>query len=332
MMAVALPSSPVTGAASVVAGTLRAFGPHRHLSLNPSTHLNLSFASNSITIRSNFLLKLKTPTPSPHLFFPLNPLSPPYPYKCLAAMAGDENEEQGNEEEETEDDEDIEEDENEHEEERRLYVGNLPYSMTQSQLTDVFQEVGRVDAVEVVYDRVTDRSRGFAFVTMGSAEEAKEAIRMLDGSQIGGRTAKVNFPEIPRGGEREVMAPRIRRSSRGFIDSPYKVYVGNLGWSLTSEALKEAFQDQPGLLSAKVIYERDSGRSRGFGFVSFASAEDVESALNTMNGVEVEGRPLRLNLASQRERTTVATSPESPQMQEAVIDPVSNAMQSSLGY
>eukprot|EP00268_Persea_americana_P041337 TRINITY_DN4114_c0_g1_i1.p1 TRINITY_DN4114_c0_g1~~TRINITY_DN4114_c0_g1_i1.p1 ORF type:complete len:329 (+),score=78.34 TRINITY_DN4114_c0_g1_i1:238-1224(+) len=328
MMAVALPSSPVTGAASVVAGTLRAFGPHRRLSLNPSTHLNLSFASNSITIRSNFLLKLKTPTLSPHLFYPLNPLTPPYPYKCLAAMAGDESEEQGNEE----DEEDIEADENEHEEERRLYVGNLPYSMTQSQLTDVFQEAGRVDAVEVVYDRVTDRSRGFAFVTMGSAEEAKEAIRMLDGSQIGGRTAKVNFPEIPRGGEREVMAPRIRRSFRGFIDSPYKVYVGNLGWSLTSEALKEAFQDQPGLLGAKVIYERDSGRSRGFGFVSFASAEDVESALNAMNGVEVQGRPLRLNLASQRERTTAATSSESPQMQEAVIEPVSNAMQSSLGY
>lgn len=60
-------------------------------------------------------------------------------------MAGDESEEQGNEE----DEEDIEADENEHEEERRLYVGNLPYSMTQSQLTDVFQEAGRVDAVEV---------------------------------------------------------------------------------------------------------------------------------------------------------------------------------------
>lgn len=77
----------------------------------------------------------------------------------------------------------------------------------------------------------------------------------------------------------------MRRSYRGFIDSPYKVYAGNLGWGLTSEALIEAFQEQPGLLSAKVIYERDSGRSRGFGFVSFAAAEDAESALNAMNGV-----------------------------------------------
>ncbi|EEF38281.1 ribonucleoprotein, chloroplast, putative [Ricinus communis] len=72
------------------------------------------------------------------------------------------------------------------------------------------------------------------------------------------------------------------------------------------EGLKDAFADQPGVLSAKVIYERDTGRSRGFGFVSFESAEDAEAALNSMNGVEVEGRPLRLNLAADRARTPPA--------------------------
>lgn len=154
--------------------------------------------------------------------------------------------------------------------------------------------------VEVVYDRVTDRSRGFAFVTMGSVEEAQEAIRMFDGSQVGGRTVKVNFPEVPKGGEREVMGPRIRNSNRAFVDSPHKLYAGNLGWGLTSEGLRDAFANQPGLLSAKVIYDRNSGKSRGFGFISFESAEAVESALDAMNGVEVEGRPVRLNLAADR--------------------------------
>ncbi|KAL0309465.1 UNVERIFIED_CONTAM: ribonucleoprotein, chloroplastic [Sesamum radiatum] len=135
---------------------------------------------------------------------------------------------------------------------------------------------------------------------MGSVEEAKEAIRLFDGAQIGGRTAKVNFPEVPRGGEREVMTPKIRSSSQGFVDTPHKIYAGNLSWGLTSQALREAFAEQPGFLSAKVIYDRDSGRSRGFGFITFTSAEEVQSALNAMNGVEVEGRPLRLNLAEQR--------------------------------
>lgn len=96
---------------------------------------------------------------------------------------------------------------------------------------------------------------------------------------------KVNFPEVPRGGEREVMEPRIRTSDQGFVDSPHKLYAGNLGWNITSQGLREAFEGYPGLLSAKVIYDRDSARSRGYGFVTFSSAEEVESALNAMNGM-----------------------------------------------
>ncbi|XP_028094124.1 RNA-binding protein CP33, chloroplastic-like [Camellia sinensis] len=119
-----------------------------------------------------------------------------------------------------------------------------------------------------------------------------------------GRTVKVNFPEVPRGGEREVMGPRIRSSYQSFVDTPHKIYAGNLSWNLSSQGLKEAFAGHPGLLSAKVIYDRDTGRSRGFGFITFSSAEEVESALSAMNGVEVEGRPLRLNLAEERAPTS----------------------------
>lgn len=195
----------------------------------------------------------------------------------------------------------------------RLYVGNLPYSMDSSQLAQLFGEAGTVVSVEVIYDRVTDRSRGFGFVTMGSVEEAQEAIRLFDGSQVGGRTVKVNFPQVPRGGEREVLGPKIRNMNKGYVDSPHKIYAGNLGWGLTSQDLRDAFADQPGVLSAKVIYERDTGRSRGFGFVSFETAEAAQSALDAMNGVEVQGRPLRLNMATER------APPASPQAPPEVI-------------
>lgn len=102
--------------------------------------------------------------------------------------------------------------------------------------------------------------------------------------QVGGRTVKVNFPEVPRGGEREVMGPKIQSSYQSFVDSPHKLYAGNLSWSVTSQKLREIFADQPGLLSAKVIYDRQSGRSQGYGFITFESAESVESALNELNG------------------------------------------------
>ncbi|KAL2900947.1 33 kDa ribonucleoprotein chloroplastic [Bienertia sinuspersici] len=185
----------------------------------------------------------------------------------------------------------------------RLFVGNLPYSMTSSELSEVFSEAGQVRSIEIIYDKVTDRSRGFGFITMGSADEAKEAIRMFDGSQVGGRTVRVNFPEVPRGGERKVMGPKIRSSYMSFVDTPHKLYAGNLGWGLTAQGLREAFANQEGFLSAKVIYEKDSGRSRGFGFITFSTADAAESALAAMNGVELEGRPLRLNMASDRARS-----------------------------
>lgn len=96
---------------------------------------------------------------------------------------------------------------------------------------------------------------------------------------------KVNFPEVPKGGERLVMGPKIRNNYKAFVDSPHKIYAGNLGWGLTSQGLRDAFAGQPGFLSAKVIYERDTGRSRGFGFVTFETDEDVRAALSAMNGV-----------------------------------------------
>ncbi|KAG9445274.1 hypothetical protein H6P81_016614 [Aristolochia fimbriata] len=246
-------------------------------------------------------------------------------FRCLSSISyqdpiGSGDEEQVPEDEESYQLSDQEEEEEEEEEESnsssspstaggRLYVGNLPYSITPSQLSQVFQEAGTVASVELIYDRVTDRSRGFAFVTMGTVEEAKQAIRLFNGSQVGGRSVRVNFPEVPRGGEREVLGPRIRSSYQGFVDSPNKIYAGNLGWSLTSEALKEAFRTQPGLLGAKVVYERRSGRSRGFGFVSFDSPAAAQDAIEAMNGVEVEGRPLRLNLAAERSAVPAQQAP-----------------------
>ncbi|KAK9668595.1 hypothetical protein RND81_13G070800 [Saponaria officinalis] len=184
----------------------------------------------------------------------------------------------------------------------RLYVGNLPYSMTSSQLPEIFSQAGLIKSVEIIYDKMTDRSRGFGFVTMETIDEAREAIRMFDGSQVGGRTVRVNFPEVPKGGERKMMGARARINNQSFVETPHKIYAGNLGWGVTTQGLRDAFADQEGFLSAKVVYERESGRSRGFGFISFSSVEAAESALSAMNGTELEGRPLRMNFASERSR------------------------------
>jgi cold-inducible RNA-binding protein len=74
----------------------------------------------------------------------------------------------------------------------KLYVGNLSFDTTSQDLEQLFGESGTVTSANIIDDRETGRSRGFAFVEMSSKEEAKAAIAALDGKEVGGRNLKVN--------------------------------------------------------------------------------------------------------------------------------------------
>jgi RNA recognition motif-containing protein len=83
---------------------------------------------------------------------------------------------------------------------RKLYVGNLPYTVDQDALQNTFSACGTVDSVNVIMDRDTGQSKGFAFVEMSSDSEAQKAIQELNGSSIDNREIKVNEakPKAPR--------------------------------------------------------------------------------------------------------------------------------------
>jgi hypothetical protein len=84
---------------------------------------------------------------------------------------------------------------------QRLYVGNLPFSVTVDDVRSAFEAIGEVSDVHLVIDRETGRTRGFAFVTMGSDETAQSAISQLNGALLGGRPLRVNeAEERSRGG------------------------------------------------------------------------------------------------------------------------------------
>ena len=74
----------------------------------------------------------------------------------------------------------------------KLYVGNLSFNTTQNDLNDAFAAFGTVTETNLMMDRETGRPRGFAFVTMGSTEEAQKAIEALNGREMGGRALTVN--------------------------------------------------------------------------------------------------------------------------------------------
>jgi len=95
----------------------------------------------------------------------------------------------------------------------KLYVGNLPYEATETDLQTLFETSGQVASINIVRDRATGQARGFAFVEMSDADSARRAISELDKHQYGGRSLTVNEakPMEPRG---SFGGGRPRRESR----------------------------------------------------------------------------------------------------------------------
>lgn len=85
----------------------------------------------------------------------------------------------------------------------KLYVGNLPFATTAQDLEALFAQAGQVSVVEVVFDKLSGRSRGFAFVTMASPADAQKAIEQFEGHDVGGRKLTVSLAR-----PREERAPR----------------------------------------------------------------------------------------------------------------------------
>lgn len=84
---------------------------------------------------------------------------------------------------------------------KRIYVGNLPFSATEAEITDLFSQAGNVESVKMITDRETGRPKGFCFVEMATDEEAARAIQQFNGADMSGRPLTVNEarPMAPRG-------------------------------------------------------------------------------------------------------------------------------------
>lgn len=186
----------------------------------------------------------------------------------------------------------------------KVYVGNLPFNIDSAALADLFQRAGNVEMVEVVYDKISGRSRGFGFVTMSSIKEVEAATRQFNGYELEGRQLRVNSGPPPSRGESSFRGTsRDGGGGGGGRSNVNKLYVGNLAWSVDNLALETLFQEQGNVLEARVIYDRDSGRSKGFGFVTYSSADEVNSAIESLDGLNVDGRNIRVTIAEDKPRT-----------------------------
>ncbi|CAF2111214.1 unnamed protein product [Brassica napus] len=167
---------------------------------------------------------------------------------------------------------------------RRVYIGNIPRTVDNEQLSKLVEEHGAAENVQVMYDKYSGRSRRFGFATMKSVEDANAVIDKLNGTKP---IASSSSPDLSL----------LQSEDSAFVDSPYKVYVGNLAKTVTKEMLENLFSEKGKVVSAKVSRVPATSKSTGFGFVTFSSEEDVEAAIVALNNSLLEGQKIRVNKA-----------------------------------
>jgi nucleolin len=212
---------------------------------------------------------------------------------------------------------------------RKLFVAGLPDSVTEEDLRGLFLESGAQSAeLTLPRDRMSGRPRGFAFVRLGSEEEADRARSVLDGRIVDGRTISVRpfQAEPPARGERPMGAPmgggmgapmgggmgapmggggfggpreeRPRREMAGGPAPDRTLYVGNLPYDATQEEIEVLLNELGAGPVARVHLPLDQdGRKRGFGFVTLATAEAANAAIDQLKNAELRSRRLIINLA-----------------------------------
>ncbi|KAL2348938.1 hypothetical protein Fmac_002938 [Flemingia macrophylla] len=180
---------------------------------------------------------------------------------------------------------------------KKLYVVNLSWSLSAPDIKDLFSQCGTVTDVEIIKTK-DGKSKGYAFVTMASGEEAQAAVDKFNSYELSGRTIKVELAKRFKKPPPPLPPPGPRTGETHHI-----VYASNLAWKARSTHLRQVFTENfKTPVSARVVFDSLSGRSAGYGFVSFLTKEDAEAAISTVDGKELMGRPLRLKFSEKKDK------------------------------
>ncbi|NWU70915.1 NUCL protein, partial [Pterocles burchelli] len=168
-------------------------------------------------------------------------------------------------------------------ESKTLIVNNLSYAASEETLQELFKKASSIKMPQ----NNQGRPKGYAFVEFPTTEDAKEALNSCNNTEIEGRAIRLEFssPAWQKGNA---------NARGGFNQQSKTLFVRGLSEDTTEETLRESFE---GSISARIVTDRDTGSSKGFGFVDFSSPEDAKAAKEAMEDGEIDGNKVILDFA-----------------------------------
>jgi len=161
-----------------------------------------------------------------------------------------------------------------------LYVGDLNPDINETQLFEVFKQIGPVASIRVCRDAVTRRSLGYAYVNYHSLADAERALDVLNYNELKGRPMRIMWSQRD---------PSLRKTGNG------NIFIKNLDKTIDNKSLYDTFARFGNILSCKVSFD-EQGNSRGFGFVHYETGEAAEEAINKTNGKLINGKKVFVGL------------------------------------
>ncbi|RYR76200.1 hypothetical protein Ahy_A01g000809 isoform D [Arachis hypogaea] len=178
---------------------------------------------------------------------------------------------------------------------RTLWIGDLQYWMDENYLYTCFAHTGEMASVKVIRNKQTSQSEGYGFIEFTSRAAAERILQTFNGTIMpnGGQNFRLNWATFSAG-------------ERRHDDSPdYTIFVGDLAADVTDYHLQETFRGRySSVKGAKVVIDRLTGRTKGYGFVRFADESEQVRAMTEMQGVLCSTRPMRIGPASNKNPTT----------------------------
>uniref|UniRef100_G1PIS6 TIA1 cytotoxic granule associated RNA binding protein n=1 Tax=Myotis lucifugus TaxID=59463 RepID=G1PIS6_MYOLU len=181
---------------------------------------------------------------------------------------------------------------------KQIYVGNLSRDVTEALILQLFSQIGPCKNCKMIMD--TAGNDPYCFVEFYEHRHAAAALAAMNGRKIMGKEVKVNWATTPSSQKKDTSSSTVVSTQRSQEDH-FHVFVGDLSPEITTEDIKAAFAPFGRISDARVVKDMATGKSKGYGFVSFFNKWwDAENAIQQMGGQWLGGRQIRTNWATRK--------------------------------